>query len=250
MYALFTAGVRRRSAVVAGAALCRLVSWNGESRAGERSRLAGYSSGPGVCARGAGRRGDAVLLKCFELGLCLSYVSIEMFDVRPTPAVCRTRQTGTACGRLRSYSARVEIAGRAFSNVMRLSNLLSSLQACAFFSGDPDGGTESTARQSTFLRKHLVLAMLSAGRTLGLKCGSCTAAAPDCAKETSLPGLSSFDSRQSTFLQNLAITAIPELPHPHPAVLGYMERPARLQFMVGQVGLYSDHINTHNRRPA
>ena len=199
---------------------------------------------------GAGLRGDAVLLKCFELGLCLSYVSIEMFDVRPTPAVCRTRQTGTACGRLRSYSARVEIAGRAFSNVMRLSNLLSSLQACAFFSGDPDGGTESTARQSTFLRKHLVLAMLSAGRTLGLKCGSCTAAAPDCAKETSLPGLSSFDSRQSISLSNLAITAILELSLLRPATLGYMERPARLQFMVGQVGLYSNHINTHNRRPA
>ena len=135
----------------------------------------------------------------------------------------------------------VGIASRAFSNVIRLSNLLSSLQACAFLSGDPDGGTESTARQSTFLRKHLVLAMLSAGRTLGLR-------APDCAKETSLPGLSSFDSRQSTFLQNLAITAIPELPHPHPAVLGYMERPARLQFMVGQVGLYSTKFSCFARQ--
>ena len=31
------------------------------------------------------------------------------------------------------------------------------------------------------------------------------------------------------------------------AVLGYMERPGRVQFMLGRVGLYSDHINAHNR---
>ena len=37
---------------------------------------------------------------------------------------------------------------------------------------------------SAFLHKPLGLAMLSAGRTLGLKCGSRTAAAPDCAKES------------------------------------------------------------------
>ena len=37
---------------------------------------------------------------------------------------------------------------------------------------------------SAFLRKHFGFAMLSAGSTLGLKCGSRTAAAPDCAKES------------------------------------------------------------------
>ena len=48
-------------------------------------------------------------------------------------------------------------------------------------------------------------------------------------------------------LPNLAITAIPESPPSRPAVLGYTERPARVQFMLGQVGLYSDHISTHER---
>ena len=51
-------------------------------------------------------------------------------------------------------------------------------------------------------------------------------------------------------LPNITITAIPELPHSRIAALGYTERPARVQFMLGRVGLYSDHINTHNRRPA
>ena len=73
-----------------------------------------------------------------------------------------------------------------------------------------------------------------------------------CAPQTApkshwLSGLSSFDSRQSTFLQNPAITAIPESPHSHCATPGYTERPARLQFMVGQVGLYEYPINTLNR---
>ena len=40
----------------------------------------------------------------------------------------------------------------------------------------------------------------TAGSTLGLKCGSRTAAAPDRAKETSLPGLSSFGSRRGCAL--------------------------------------------------
>ena len=38
----------------------------------------------------------------------------------------------------------------------------------------------------TFLRNHIGLAMLSAGSTLGAKCGSRTAAAPDCAKESNV----------------------------------------------------------------
>ena len=31
------------------------------------------------------------------------------------------------------------------------------------------------------------------------------------------------------------------------AVLGYMESPGRVQFMLGRVGLYSDDFNMHNR---
>ena len=86
--AFFREGGWRQAVVVAGAAGRYFALYDRELCAGERSRLAGYSSGTGVGARGAGRRGDAVLLKCFELGLCLSYVSIEMFCVWITPAVC------------------------------------------------------------------------------------------------------------------------------------------------------------------
>ena len=90
----------------------------------------------------------------------------------------------------------VEIAIRAFSDVAWLSGFVGSLRDCAFPYGDPDGerrdardGERSRRRGvGALLRKHISIAMLSAGSTLGLR-------APDCAKETSLPGLSSFDSR-------------------------------------------------------
>ena len=53
--------------------------------------------------------------------------------------------------------------------------------------------TESAARQSAFLRDRIGFVMFSAGSPLG-------AARPQtCAKETRLPGLSSFDSRHSAF---------------------------------------------------
>ena len=95
----------------------------------------------------------------------------------------------------------VVIAIRAFSDVAWLSNLAGSLRACAFLYGDPDGerkGTRRTgaaARQSAFLRKHIDFAVFSAGSPLG-------AARPQtCAKETRLPGLSSFDSRRGGVLR-------------------------------------------------
>ena len=67
----------------------------------------------------------------------------------------------------------VVIAIRAFSDVVRLSDLAGSLRACTFLYGDPDGErkgtqeTESAARQSAFLREHIGFAMLSAGSPLG-----------------------------------------------------------------------------------
>ena len=67
---------------------------------------------------------------------------------------------------------------------MGLSNFMGSLQDCAFLAGDPDGETESAARRKYVLHNPISLVMLSAGSTLGLKCGSRTAAAPDCAKES------------------------------------------------------------------
>ena len=42
-------------------------------------------------------------------------------------------------------------------------------------------------------------------------------------------------------------TANAELPYRRPAAPGYTERPARVQFMLGRVGLYSDVTYSHNR---
>ena len=80
--------------------------------------------------------------------------------------------------------------------------------------------------------------MLSAGSTLGAEMWK-----PHCG----LSGLSSFDSRQSSALPNIAITAILEPTRPRPAAPGYTERPARVQFMLGRVGLYSDDLNACQR---
>ena len=106
-------------------------------------------------ARGSVCAARTVLLPRLAFAFRLPYISIGMFYVRPTPAVCRTAPNRTACDRFRFYSAWVEIAIRAFSNVMRLSNLLGSLQASAFLSGDPDGRTESAARRGcAFAKSH------------------------------------------------------------------------------------------------
>ena len=112
-----------------------------------------------------------------------------------TPAVCRIAPNRTACVVFRSYSA----VGRdrhscVLESSVRLSGFVGSLRACAFLYGDPDGerrrrgnagdGERSRRRSvSAFLRDRIGFAMFSAGSTLGLKCGSRTAAAPDCAKE-------------------------------------------------------------------
>ena len=103
-----------------------------------------------------------------------------------TPAVCRTAPNRTACGMLHFYSARVGIAIRTFSNVVRLSNFVGSLGAYAFPWAIPTKsektrkhGERSQRRDvNTFLRNHIGLVMLSAGSTLG-------AARPQtCAKES------------------------------------------------------------------
>ena len=78
------------------------------------------------------------------------------------------------------------------------------------------------------------------GSTLGLKCGRRTAAAPDCAKEPLALWTLFIWVAAEYVLRDMAITAISEPPHPRRAALGYTERPVRLQFMAGQVGLYID----------
>ena len=69
--------------------------------AGERWRLAGFSSGRGVCARGG-----------LAAGCC---ISIAALYVCLTPAVCRPASNRTACDMLRSDSRAGGIACSAFS---------------------------------------------------------------------------------------------------------------------------------------
>ena len=90
-----------------------------------------------------------------------------------------------------------------------------------------------------FLREHIGFVMFSAGVRWGLR------APKPAPKSHRLSGLSSFGSRQSTYLSSIAIIAIFELTYSRRATLGYTERPDRLQFMAGQVGLYIDVICTH-----
>ena len=96
--------------------------------------------------------------------------------------------------------------------------------------------------QSTFCTSLLDLPCFPQGERWGLR------APKPAPKSLRLSGLSSFGSRQSTSLPNLAITDISEQSRPRPATLGYTERPDRLQFMAGQVGLYSTKFSCFARQ--
>ena len=140
---------------------------------------------------------------------------------------------------LRSYSAvGRDRWSCVLESLVRLSRMVGLIWACAFPYGDLDGrrrnvenGERSRRRRGrALLRERIGFAMFSAGSTLGQKVeaalwlagqvvwprdrsyarkplsqaassGSGTAAAPDCAKETRLPGLSSFDSRRECALR-------------------------------------------------
>ena len=102
----------------------------------------------------------------------------------------------------------VVIAIRAFSDVVRLSNLAGSLRVCAFLYGDPDGerkgrgnaenggNGERSRRRGRVRFCVIVLALKCFPR--GVRWGCAPQTAP---KSLRLSGLSSFDSRQSTSCQ-------------------------------------------------
>ena len=112
--------------------------------------------------------------------------------------------------------------------------LLVHFELLRFFVATPTGLRSRRRGGSTFLRKPLGFVMFPRGVRWGLR------APKPAPKSHWLSGLSSFDSRQSAFLHNTAIIAISEQPHSRCAALGYTERPCRVQFMLGRVGLYSD----------
>ena len=127
----------------------------------------------------------------------LSFASVDMSCVCSRLLFDAQRQTERLAECSVPIPPWVGIAISAFSMAVRLSDLVGSFRACAFLYGDPDGErrdggtrrTEGHGEQSrrrggrAFLRDRIGFAMFSAGSTLGLKCGSRTAAAPDCAKE-------------------------------------------------------------------
>ena len=71
----------------ADAATRRFIPQDRELCAGEMLRLAGYSAGRSVCARGGRSAGRAVLLECLAFGSRLPCVPAEMSCVWFTPAV-------------------------------------------------------------------------------------------------------------------------------------------------------------------
>ena len=71
----------------ADAATRRFIPQDRELCAGEMLRLAGYSAGRSVCARGGRSAGRAVLLECLAFGSRLPCVPAEMSGVWFTPAV-------------------------------------------------------------------------------------------------------------------------------------------------------------------
>ena len=142
-----------------------------------------------------------------------SCVPFEMSCVRSRLLFAACAPNRTACVMFRSYSA----VGRdrhscVLESSVRLSGFMSSLLACAFSCGDPDGGRRRRGNAGTengvggeaecVFAQAYWLCYVFRGEYAGAKCGSRTAAAPQTApKSLRLSGLSSLDSRQSTSCQ-------------------------------------------------
>ena len=240
-------------------------------------RPAGCSSGWGVCARGGGaigKRVEPLRLRCAQPPPLSGEVSLQategLFPARRVLRVVHARHPfllpcfafGSRLSLFLCQEKRDGLRYVAFlfrrgsgspycvlecRTVIRLvwftSGLCVSLWRSRRSYGETWGRGERSRRRGRvrFCVSLLALPCFPRGIRWGLR------APKPAPKSHWLSGLSSWGSRQSTSLPDIAITAIPESPLSRSAVLGYTERPARVQFMLGQVGLYSDHINTHER---
>ena len=110
-----------------------------------------------LCARGLGGAAWAGLLGRVASGLRLPRGSVAAFYVRPRLLFAAERQTGRLAVSCVSIPPWVGIAISTFSNVVRLSDFVGSLWACAFLwaISTEYEVTESAARQSTLLREHI-----------------------------------------------------------------------------------------------
>ena len=181
-----------------------------ELSAGAAFVLAGFSAGTGVCARGGtaeqfgmrsleceieARWAHGETASSGHCGKPLPHAAFHVpFDTRTglwksiaafcsSHACCllRARQTGRFAMCCAFCSARVGIAIRAFSYVVRLSGAFGSLWDCAFLYGDPDrvtaAGLYEKERRDVWRSFYgLLFAVIPRGVRWGLKCGSRTAA--------------------------------------------------------------------------
>ena len=169
-------------------------------------RLAGCSSGRRDCARGVGlrERGGSRAGLCSScagraiLSECRVFVRAHHAFLSECPvfdhACCLppVRQTGRLAICCVSIPPWVVIAGSAFSNRQcDYRGWLVHFGLARFLAAIPTEDAENGVggEAKCVLCEHIGFAVFSAGSTLGLR-------APDCAKETRLPGLSSFDSRR------------------------------------------------------
>ncbi len=181
-----------------------------ELSAGAAFVLAGFSAGTGVCARGGtaeqfgmrsleceieARWAHGETASSGHCGKPLPHAAFHLpFDMRTglwksiaafcsSHACClpRERQTGRLAMCCAFCSARVGIAIRAFSYVVRLSGVFGSLWDCAFLTGDPDRVTtgaymKRNAAMCGVPLYGLLFAVIPRGVRWGMKCGSRTAA--------------------------------------------------------------------------
>ena len=198
-----------------------------ELSAGAAFVLAGFSSGTGVCARGglAAQRCSSVAALSVRFMSAAAFL-LERFVLVSRLLFAACAPNRTACDRLHFYSARVGIALVRSRMVRGYRAYWVYFRFVRFFMAIPTGNDRSRVYDKerrvgwAFLLIWLWFALRydTAGRTLGLKCGSGTAASLD----------SLLLIRGKVPLASLAITAILELPHSRSAAPGYTERPDRL----------------------
>ena len=214
--------------------------------------------------------GLAVLLRCFAFSSRLSFF------------LCQEKRDGLRCLAFLFRGSRSPSCVLAVS--VRLSAFVGSLRVWTFFYGDLDGiagdtgdagnGATGGWRRGLYalLRNHIGFAVLSAGSTLGLR-------APDCAKESSTlwtlftlrrgyvgahsrrrhpgtrkdpPGSNLWPGGSCCIAMLSTRTIVQTRAAPKRRGVGLRARSgveAALR-LAGRVVLYSDHINTYNRRPA
>ena len=223
----------------------RFVSQPSELCAGAAFALAGFSSGRGDCARGGWAAGRCVPagMSCARLTPAVRFCWNVLRSVHACLfSFCQEKRDGLRYLAFLFRGSRSPfVRSRGVGAVICLCGFTSGLAVYLWrsrrgYRGRGVRGVRSRRRGvSALSRNHIGFAMFSAGSTLGLR-------APDCAKESStLWTLFIWVAAWVRLARRgRSRTTKAYLLLPRPAALGYTERLARVRFMLGQVGLYSD----------